>query len=211
MLLTVVDYGVGNLRSIAKSIEKANSESNLNYSVKISSDINDVKKSEKLVLPGQGSFKACREGIKNIKGLDEELNESVLNKKKPIYGICAGMQLFGTTGYEEEETSGLNWIKGNIVKINPGVPDLKIPHMGWNELDIKKTSTVFKGIDNKSHAYFIHSYEFLPEDKEVISLSVNYGKDMVAAVNYKNIFGSQFHPEKSQETGIKILSNFLRI
>ena len=211
MLITVVDYGVGNLRSIAKSIEKANSEINFNYSVKISSDISDIKRADKLVLPGQGSFKACREGIKNIKGLDEELNESVLNKKKPIYGICAGMQLFGTTGYEEEETAGLNWIKGKVVKINPGLPDLKIPHMGWNELDIKKNSKVFKNIDNKSHAYFIHSYEFLPEDKALVSISVNYGKDMVAAVCHENIFGSQFHPEKSQETGIIILSNFLRI
>ena len=211
MLLTVVDYGVGNLRSIAKSIEKASSENNLNYSVKISSDVNEIKRADKLVLPGQGSFKACREGINNIKGLDEELNESALNKKKPIYGICAGMQLFGTTGYEEEETPGLNWIKGKVVKINPGVSDLKIPHMGWNELDIKKTSTVFKNINNKSHAYFIHSYEFLPDDETVVSLSVSYGKDIVAAVCQENIYGSQFHPEKSQETGIKILSNFLKL
>jgi glutamine amidotransferase len=211
MLLTVVDYGVGNLRSIAKSIEKANLENNLNYSVKISSDVNEIKRADKLVLPGQGSFKACREGINNIKGLDEELNESALNKKKPIYGICAGMQLFGTTGYEEEETPGLNWIKGKVVKINPGVSDLKIPHMGWNELDIKKTSTVFKNINNKSHAYFIHSYEFLPDDETVVSLSVSYGKDIVAAVCQENIYGSQFHPEKSQETGIKILSNFLKL
>ena len=211
MLLTVVDYGVGNLRSIAKSIEKANLENNLNYSVKISSDVNEIKRADKLVLPGQGSFKACREGINNIKGLDEELNESALNKKKPIYGICAGMQLVGTTGYEEEETPGLNWIKGKVVKINPGVSDLKIPHMGWNELDIKKTSTVFKNINNKSHAYFIHSYEFLPDDETVVSLSVSYGKDIVAAVCQENIYGSQFHPEKSQETGIKILSNFLKL
>ena len=211
MLLTIIDYGVGNLRSIAKSIEKANLESNLNYSIKISSDVTDIKKADKLVLPGQGSFKACREGIKNISGLDEELNESVINKKKPIYGICAGMQLFGTTSYEEEETSGLNWIKGDIVRINPGVSSLKIPHMGWNELDIKKNSGVFKNINSKSHAYFIHSYEFLPEDKEVVFLSTNYGKDIVAAICHENIYGSQFHPETSQETGIKILSNFLKI
>jgi len=211
MLLTVVDYGVGNLRSIAKSIEKANSENNLNYTVKISSEISDIKKADKLVLPGQGSFKACREGIKNIKGLDEELNESVINKKKPIYGICAGMQLFGTIGYEEEETLGLNWIEGEVVRINPGITNLKIPHMGWNELDLKKTSEVFKNINNKSHAYFIHSYEFLPKDKKVVSISTNYGKDIVAAVCFENIYGSQFHPEKSQETGIKILSNFLRV
>jgi len=211
MLLIVVDYGVGNLRSIAKSIEKANSENNLNYSVKISSDINEIKKADKLVLPGQGSFKACREGIKNINGLNEELNESVMKKKKPIYGICAGMQLFGTTGYEDEETIGLDWIAGDIVKINPSSANLKIPHMGWNELNTKHPSKVFENIKDKSHAYFIHSYEFLPKDKKVISLSTNYGKEIVAAVCCENIYGSQFHPEKSQETGIKILTSFLKI
>ena len=211
MLLTVVDYGVGNLRSIAKSIEKANIENNLKYSIKISSDINEIKKADKLVLPGQGSFKACREGIKNIKGLDEELNESVMSKKKPIYGICAGMQLFGTTGYEDEETPGLNWIEGDVVKIKPNLANLKIPHMGWNELNIKNYSKVFKNVEDKSHAYFIHSYEFLPKDKKVVSLSTNYGKEIVAAVNRENIYGSQFHPEKSQDTGIKILTSFLKI
>jgi len=211
MLLTVVDYGVGNLRSIVKSIEKANLENNLNYSVKISSDIGDIKKADKLVLPGQGSFKACCEGIKNINGLEEELNESVISKKKPIYGICAGMQIFGTTGHEEEETAGLNWIEGEIIKINPGVTNLKIPHIGWNELNIKNSSEVFKSVNNKSHAYFIHSYEFLPKDKEVVSISTSYGKDIVAAVSYKNIYGSQFHPEKSQVTGIKILTSFLKL
>ncbi len=211
MLLTVVDYGVGNLRSIAKSIEKANTENNLKYSIKISSDINEIKKADKLVLPGQGSFKACREGIKNIKGLDEELNESVMSKKKPIYGICAGMQLFGTTGYEDEETPGLNWIEGDVVKIKPNLANLKIPHMGWNELYVKNFSEVFKSVKNKSHAYFIHSYEFLPKDKNVVSIFTNYGKDIVAAVCYKNIYGSQFHPEKSQDTGIEILTNFLKI
>jgi len=211
MLLTVVDYGVGNLRSIAKSIEKANTENNLNYSVKISSKVNEIKRADKLVLPGQGSFKACRDGIKNIKGLDEELNESVINKKKPIYGICAGMQLFATTGYEDEKTTGFNWIEGVVAKINLGKLNLKIPHIGWNELDVKNFSDVFKNVRNKSHAYFIHSYEFLPKKKEVISLTTNYGKDIVAAVCYKNIFGSQFHPEKSQDTGIKILTSFLKI
>ena len=211
MLITVVDYGVGNLRSIAKSIEKANSENNLNCVVKISSDIRDIKKADKLVLPGQGSFKACREGIDNIKGLNEELNESVLSKKKPIYGICAGMQLFGTTGYEEEETLGLNWIEGYVIKIKPGSDNLKIPHMGWNELNIKNISEVFKNVEDKSHAYFIHSYEFLPKNKEVISLSTIYGKEIVAAVCHENIYGSQFHPEKSQDTGFKILTSFLKI
>ena len=211
MLLTVVDYGVGNLRSIAKSIEKANSDNSLNYSVKISSDINDVKKSDKIVLPGQGSFKACKSGIDNIKGLQEELNESVLVKEKPIYGICAGMQLFATTGHEEEKTSGLNWIPGKVIKLNTGSLKLKIPHMGWNELKIENVSKVFRDIINKNHAYFIHSYEFIPEDKNNVSITTNYGKDVIAAVSFKNIYGSQFHPEKSQNTGIKILTNFLNL
>ena len=211
MLLTIVDYGVGNLRSIAKSIEKANSDNNLNYSIKVSSDINDIKKSDKIILPGQGSFKACMNGIKNIEGLQEELNESVLEKKKPIYGICAGMQLFGTRGHEEETTKGLNWISGEVNKLDLGKSNLKIPHMGWNELKIENSSKVFKDINKNNHAYFIHSYEFIPKDKKVISLTTNYGKDVMAAVSLENIFGSQFHPEKSQTTGIKILENFLKL
>ena len=211
MLLTVVDYGVGNLRSIAKSIEKANSDNNLNYLVKVSSDLSDVKKSDKIVLPGQGSFKACKDGIDEIKGLREELNESVLIKKKPIYGICAGMQLFATTGYEEEKTKGLNWIPGEVVKLDLGSSKLKIPHMGWNELKLENDSNVFKNIVNKNHAYFIHSYEFIPQDKKTISITTDYGKDVTAAVSFKNIYGSQFHPEKSQNTGIQILTNFLNL
>ena len=211
MLLTVVDYGVGNLRSIAKSIEKANTDNNLNYSVKVSSDINDVKKSDKIVLPGQGSFKACKAGIDNIKGMQAELNESVLIKKKPIYGICAGMQLFATRGHEEKITQGLNWIPGEVNKLELGASKLKIPHMGWNELNIKNSSKVFQDINKNDHAYFIHSYEFIPEDKTVISLTSNYGKEVMAAVSLENIFGSQFHPEKSQITGIKILTNFLNL
>ena len=211
MLLTVVDYGVGNLRSIAKSIEKANTDNNLNYSVKVSSDINDVKKSDKIVLPGQGSFKACKAGIDNIKGMQAELNESVLIKKKPIYGICAGMQLFATRGHEERITQGLNWIPGEVNKLDLGASKLKIPHMGWNELKIKNSSKVFQDINKNDHAYFIHSYEFIPDDKTVISLTSDYGKEVMAAVSLENIFGSQFHPEKSQITGIKILTNFLNL
>jgi glutamine amidotransferase len=211
MLLTIVDYGVGNLRSIAKSIEKANSENNLNYLVKVSSDINDVKKSDKIVLPGQGSFKACKNGIDNIKGLQEELNVSVLIKKKPIYGICAGMQLFATVGHEQEKTSGLNWIPGEVIKLDLNTSKLKIPHMGWNELKVENSSKVFKDVIDKNHAYFIHSYEFIPQDKKTISITTDYGKDVIAAVSSGNIFGSQFHPEKSQNTGITILANFLNL
>ena len=211
MLLTIVDYGVGNLRSIAKSIEKANSDNNLNYSVKVSSDVNDINKSDKIVLPGQGSFKACKEGIDKIIGLQEALNESVLIKKKPIYGICAGMQLFATTGYEEAKTAGLNWIAGEVIKLDLGSSKLKVPHMGWNELRVENTSNVFKDVTNRNHAYFIHSYQFIPDDKKNISITTNYGKDVIAAVSFENIYGSQFHPEKSQNTGIKILTNFLNL
>ena len=211
MLLTVVDYGVGNLRSIAKSIEKANSDNNFNYSIKVSSNVDDIKKSDKIVLPGQGSFKACKEGIDKITGLQEALNESVLIKKKPIYGICAGMQLFATTGHEEEETEGLNWIPGEVIKLNLGSSKFKIPHMGWNELRVENASNVFKDVVNKNHAYFIHSYEFIPEDKKNVSITTNYGKDVMAAVSLGNIYGSQFHPEKSQNTGLPILTNFLNL
>jgi glutamine amidotransferase len=211
MLLTVVDYGVGNLRSIAKSIEKANSDNNLNYTIKVSSDVGDVKKSDKIVLPGQGSFKACKEGIDKIIGLQQTLNESVLIKKKPIYGICAGMQLFATTGHEEQKTAGLDWIPGEVIKLNLGSSKLKIPHMGWNELKVENASNVFKDVVNNNHAYFIHSYEFVPEDKKNVSITTNYGKDVMAAVSSENIYGSQFHPEKSQQTGIQILTNFLNL
>jgi imidazole glycerol-phosphate synthase subunit HisH len=211
MLLTVVDYGVGNLRSIAKSIEKANSDNNLNYTIKVSSDVNDVQKADKIVLPGQGSFKACKDGIDKISGLQQTLNESVLVRKKPIYGICAGMQLFATTGHEEEETAGLNWIPGEVIKLNLGSSKLKIPHMGWNELRVENASNVFKDVVNNNHAYFIHSYEFIPEDKKNVSITTNYGKDVMAAVSAGNIYGSQFHPEKSQNTGIQILTNFLNL
>ena len=211
MLLTVVDYGVGNLRSIVKSIEKANFDNNLNYSIKISSEVNDIKKSDKIVLPGQGSFKACKNGIDSIKGLQEQLNESVLIKKKPIFGICAGMQLFATVGHEEEKTPGLNWIPGEVIKLDLGLSEFKIPHMGWNELRVKNASSVFKDITNKDHAYFIHSYEFIPKDKKNVSITTDYGKDVIAAVSSGNIFGSQFHPEKSQNIGIKILTNFLNL
>ena len=140
-----------------------------------------------------------------------ELNESVLIKKKPIYGICAGMQLFATRGHEERTTEGLNWIQGEVNKLDLGSSKLKIPHMGWNELRIKNSSKVFQDINKNDHAYFIHSYEFIPEDKTVISLTSNYGKEVMAAVSLENIFGSQFHPEKSQITGIKILTNFLNL
>ena len=210
MLLTVVDYGVGNLRSIAKSIEKANTDNNLNYSIKVSSDIKDVKKSDKIVLPGQGSFKACKVGIDNIKGLQEELNESVLVKKKPIFGICVGMQLFAKIGYESQETKGFGWIDATVKKINNINKTLKLPHMGWNQIEFKKDFALFSGLENKSHMYFVHSYELTTKQKDCIVATTNYGNSIIVAVAKENIFGTQFHPEKSQKNGLKILENFLK-
>ena len=121
------------------------------------------------------------------------------------------MQLFATIGHEEKKTPGLNWIPGKVIKLDLGSSKLKIPHMGWNELKVENTSKVFKDVINKNHAYFIHSYEFIPKDKKNVSITTNYGKDVIAAVSSENIFGSQFHPEKSQNTGIKILTNFLNL
>ena len=209
MLLIVVDYGVGNLRSIVKSIDKANSENNFNYSTKISSDVSDIQKADKLVLPGQGSFKACLEGIKNINGLSEELNESVMNKKKPIYGICAGMQLFGTTSYEEEETKGLNWIEGDVVKINPEPNNLKIPHMGWNEARGVKPSPVLSEPPERLRFYFANSYHVVCANPADVLLETEYaGFHFTSAIEKGHIRGAQFHPEKSHRYGMWFLNNF---
>jgi glutamine amidotransferase len=211
MFVTVVDYGSGNLRSAAKALEKANKDNNLKYNIQISSDPDVIKKSDKIVLPGQGSFKDCKEGLLKIKGLVEELNNYVLIKKKPIFGICVGMQLFATYGLEEKKMDGLNWIKGKVKKINVKDSKFKLPHMGWNEIEIVGNNKYFIDIKDLDHMYFIHSYEFEPEETKTIKAYTNYNKKIVAAVEKNNIFGTQFHPEKSQYNGLKILGNFLKI
>ena len=210
MFVTVVDYGSGNLRSAAKALEKANKDNNLKYNIQISSDPNLIKKSDKIVLPGQGSFKDCKEGLLKITGLVEELNNHVLIKKKPIFGICVGMQLFATCGLEEKKTDGLNWIKGKVKKINIKDRKFKLPHMGWNEIELVGNNKYFVDIKDLDHMYFIHSYEFEPEETTTIKAYTNHNKKIVAAVEKDNIFGTQFHPEKSQYSGLKILGNFLK-
>ena len=210
MLVTVVDYGSGNLRSAAKALEKASIDNNLKYNIQITSEPNLIKKSDKIVLPGQGSFKDCKEGLLKITGLIEELNNFVLIKKKPIFGICVGMQLFATYGLEEEKTDGLNWIPGKVKKINIHDNQFKLPHMGWNEIQIVDNNKYFSDVKDFDHMYFIHSYEFEPEEEKTIKAYTNYNKKIVAAVEKDNIFGTQFHPEKSQYNGLKILGNFLK-
>ncbi len=209
MSITVIDYGSGNLKSAAKSLEAAANNLNLNSKIEVTSDPKKIIKSDKIVLPGQGSFRDCYLGIKKISGLDETLNEFVLEKKKPILGICVGMQLFAKIGYESQETKGFGWIDAEVRKINNMNNKIKLPHMGWNEIEIKKDCFLFSNIKNKSHVYFIHSYEFKTKQKECVVATTNYGNSITVSIVKENIVGTQFHPEKSQKNGLIILENFL--
>ena len=210
MSIAIIDYGSGNLKSAAKALEAAASNTNLDLKIVVTSSPEVIKKSNKVILPGQGSFKDCYLGIKKISGLEDVLNEFVLVKKKPIFGICVGMQLFAKIGYELQETEGFGWIDGEVRKINNINKTLKLPHMGWNQIEFKKDFALFSGLENKSHMYFVHSYELTTRQKDCIVATTNYGNSIVVAVAKENIFGTQFHPEKSQKNGLKILENFLK-
>ena len=210
MSITVIDYGSGNLKSAAKALETAASNINIDSKIVVTSDPKIIKESKKIILPGQGSFRDCYLGIKKISGLEDALNEFVLVKKKPIFGICVGMQLFAKIGYESQETKGFGWIDGEVRKINNINKTLKLPHMGWNEIELKKDCFLFSNLENKSHMYFVHSYELITKQKEYVVATANYGRPVTAAVVKENIFGTQFHPEKSQKNGLKILENFLK-
>ena len=210
MSITVIDYGSGNLKSVAKALEAAASNINASFKVVVTSDPKTIKQSDKIVLPGQGSFRDCYLGIKKIPGLNEILNEHVLEKKKPILGICVGMQLFAKIGYESQETKGFGWIDAEVRKINNINKKLKLPHMGWNEIELKKDCFLFSNIKNKSNVYFIHSYEFMTKQKDYVIATTNYGNSIIVSVAKENIVGTQFHPEKSQKNGLIILENFLK-
>lgn len=209
MYVSIVDYGTGNLNSVSKALEAAAAKINKKINIKISNNPKDILVSDKIVLPGQGSYRQCALGIKNISGLWDSINEFVLIKRKPIFGICVGMQLFSDQGFEEEVTRGFGWIKGSVKKIELDDKNLKLPHMGWNEINIVKKNNLFLDIKNLSHFYFVHSYAFEVEDINNVICTTNYEKSIVAAILKDNILGTQFHPEKSQENGIKLLSNFL--
>jgi len=209
MSISVIDYGSGNLKSAAKALEAAANNTSIKPKIIITSDPKIIKQSDKIVLPGQGSFRDCYLGIKKITGLDETLNEFVIEKKKPILGICVGMQLFAKTGYESEQTKGFGWIDAEVRKINNMNKKIKLPHMGWNEIELKRDCFLFSNIKNKSHVYFIHSYEFMTKQKECVIATTNYGNSIIASIEKENIVGTQFHPEKSQKNGLIILENFL--
>ena len=208
MNVTIVDYKSGNISSVINSFKEV-AKSKVN--IKVTSDLDEIKSSDKLVLPGQGSFKSCIDGLKNISGMIDVLNEFVINNKKPLFGICVGLQMFADIGYEEKETEGLGWIPGKVSKIDNQKGKYKLPHIGWNQINILKNSKILKGVEKNSHMYFVHSYEFIPEDKDVISSTTNYSSNIVCSVEKENIFGTQFHPEKSDKLGLKIIDNFIKI
>jgi glutamine amidotransferase len=209
MHVSIVDYGTGNLNSVSKALEFSAIRTGKKINIKISNKPKDILDSDKIILPGQGSYRQCALAIKNIPGLWDSINEFVLVKKKPIFGICVGMQLFSDEGFEEEITKGFGWIKGSVKKIKLSNQDLKLPHMGWNEVNIIKENDLFLDIKNLSHFYFVHSYAFEVKNKSEVLCTADYEYPLVAAVLRENVFGTQFHPEKSQDNGIKLLSNFL--
>ena len=208
MNITIVDYSSGNIRSVINSFKEV---CNNKYKINVSSDLKIISNSDKIVLPGQGSFKSCIEALNKIEGLNETLNQFVFDQKKLLLGICVGMQMFADVGYEETKTKGLGWVSGNVSKIDNQSGKFKLPHIGWNEITITKNSNIFKNIDNKSHMYFVHSYEFVPEEKSVISSTTDYSTSIVCSVEKENIFGTQFHPEKSDKLGLKFIENFVSI
>ena len=208
MKVTIVDYNSGNIISVINSFKEVAKEK---VNIEVTSDPNKIKSSDKVVLPGQGSFKSCVEALNNIDGLSDTLNEFTIINKKPLLGICVGLQMFADIGYEETETKGLGWITGKVSKIDNQDGKFKLPHIGWNEINIVKDSKIFKDIENNSHMYFVHSYEFVPNDKNVISATTDYSTKVVCSVEKENIFGTQFHPEKSDKFGLKIIDNFINL
>ena len=208
MNVTIVDYNSGNISSVINSFKEVAGD---RVKIEVTSDLNNIKSSDKVVLPGQGSFKSCVDALNNINGLVETLNDFAISKKKPLLGICVGLQMFADVGYEEIETKGLGWISGKVSKIDNHNGKYKLPHIGWNQIKILKESNIFKDIKNNSHMYFVHSYEFVPEDKNVVSAITEYSSNIVCSVEKENIFGTQFHPEKSDKIGLKIINNFINL
>ncbi len=208
MNVIIIDYNSGNISSVTNSFKEVAKKK---VNIEVTSDLNKIKSSDKIILPGQGSFKSCVDALNSTDGLFDALNDFVINKKKPLLGICVGLQMFADIGYEEEETKGLGWISGKVSKINNLSGKYKLPHIGWNQINIVKDSKIFKNIKNNSHMYFVHSYEFIPLDKSVISATTDYSSNIVCSVEKENIFGTQFHPEKSDKNGLKIIDNFINL
>jgi glutamine amidotransferase len=208
MRAALIDYGSGNIASAAKALSRAATETS-GHEIVVTADPDMVRKSERIILPGVGAFADCMRGLGAIPGMIEALNESVLRGGKPILGICVGMQLMATAGREFGVHNGLNWIGGEVIPLSPADPALKIPHMGWNEIDLVQNHPLFAGLDESANAYFVHGFEMKPDDGVHLLATTDYGGAITAAIGKGNIVGTQFHPEKSQAVGLRILGNFL--
>lgn len=213
MHVAIIDYGSGNLHSAAKAFERAAREHAPALSVRVTSKPEEVRAAERIVLPGVGAFADCREGLARIPGMIETLEESVRRRGKPFFGICVGLQLMAERGLEHGLTPGLGWIEGEVRAIAPNDRALKIPHMGWNTLALRRTHALFEGIatgDTGLNAYFVHSYHFVPAGADALLATTDYGGPITAFVARDNLAGSQFHPEKSQKLGLALIANFLK-
>lgn len=210
MSVAIVDYGSGNLRSAAKAFERAMAESEGTADVIVTSEPDVVAEASHIVLPGVGAFGDCRRGLDAVPGMVEAIEDVVLKRGRPFLGICVGMQLMASVGREHGAHSGLGWIPGEVVSLEPADPRLKIPHMGWNVLEVRVTDhPFFEALPPAAHAYFVHSYGFRAEDPAHVLASVDYGGAVAAVVGRDNLIGTQFHPEKSQTVGLRLIANFL--
>jgi imidazole glycerol-phosphate synthase subunit HisH len=210
MTTAIIDYGSGNLCSAAKAFERAAAESGVAGNIIVTSRPDEVAIAERIVLPGVGAFADCRRGLAAVPGLEDALVEAVIGRGRPFLGICVGMQLMAEHGREFETVAGLGWIPGEVVAIEPADPRLKIPHMGWNELSPRAAHPVLDGLPDGTHAYFVHSFELRPVHPADLLAETDYGGWLVAAVAHDNLVGTQFHPEKSQQAGLRLIANFLR-
>ena len=210
MTVAIVDYGSGNLRSAAKAIERAARETGADDRVLVTSNPREVADADRIVLPGVGAFADCRAGLYGVPGMVDALQREVIERGKPFLGICVGMQLMATRGVEYGIHAGLDWIRGDVVRIDPGKDHLKIPHMGWNELGALRPHALLDGIAARDHAYFVHSFQLKASRPETVLALTDYGGPITAVVGRDNLEGTQFHPEKSQATGLKLIANFLR-
>lgn len=213
MTVAIIDYGSGNLHSAQKAFERASQEAGISESVVVTSNPEIVAKADRIVLPGVGAFADCRRGLEQRAGMIEALSDAVMRKGRPFLGICVGMQLMAERGLEHEVSPGLGWIAGDVVAIEPKSKELRIPHMGWNTLSVRRDHPTLKGIstgDAGLHAYFVHSFHMKPKDASCIVADTEYGGQVTAIVGRDNIVGSQFHPEKSQKLGLAFIANFLR-
>jgi glutamine amidotransferase len=212
MAVAIIDYGSGNLHSAHKAFERAAREARLEREIKVTSRPEDVLRADHVVLPGVGAFADCRRGLDAVAGMVEALEEAVRRRGRPFLGICVGAQLMATRGLEHEIVAGLDWIPGDVAPIRPSDPRLKIPHMGWNTLDVKRDHPTLAGITSGPdglNAYFVHSYQIDPAEPSDIVAVADYGGPVTAIVARDNVVGTQFHPEKSQTLGLKLIANFL--